>query len=213
MIAELKIIGESMEKTQREVVILKAYEAYHAYGQMLHFYAIKNLLDYLEASPQATFSSMGTALAGERQREWVNLGGQLVSGRDVEQLRNDIGTGRLDSWSDIHHRYDALWQDYPRAKQRHAYVTLRDLLESDTLDKQQWLAALDRAVEIQEYIRDQVYLSRKKDFDNPFRQATYRSLEEMTAAIGTIEDNSFIKQVRTETETFKQRVEQIKKRV
>ena len=66
--------------------------------------------------------------------------------------------------------------------------------------------------EIQEYIRDQVYISRKKDHDNPFRQATYRNLEEMTAAIGTIEDNSFVKQVRAETKIFEQRINTIKKR-
>ncbi|MFC1636156.1 DUF4954 family protein [Planctomycetota bacterium] len=212
-IAGLKITGENMEKSQREVVILKAYEGYHAYGQMLHFYAINNLLEYMEASPKTTFSSMCAELDGDRQREWVNLGGQLVAGIDVEQLRSDIGTGQLCSWTDIHNRYDALWRDYPLAKQRHAFATLCDLLGTDTLNEDHWLAALDRAIETQEYIRDQVYNSRKKDFENPFRQATYRNLDEMTAAIGTIEDNSFIKQVQTETESFKQRIEQTKVRV
>jgi hypothetical protein len=71
---------------------------------------------------------------------------------------------------------------------------------------------LNKAVKIQEYIRDQVYITRKKDFENPFRQATYRNMAEMTAAIGTIEDNSFVKQVRAETEEFKNKIEQIKKR-
>ena len=66
--------------------------------------------------------------------------------------------------------------------------------------------------EIQEYVRDQVYTTRKKDFENPFRQATYRNMDEMTAAIGTIEDNSFVKQVRGETEEFEKRIQQIKKR-
>ena len=33
----------------------------------------------------------------------------------------------------------------------------------------------------------------------------------MTAAIGTIEDNSFIKQVRNEAEEFKKHIEKIKK--
>jgi len=71
---------------------------------------------------------------------------------------------------------------------------------------------LDKTVAIQEYIRDQVYASRKKDHDNPFRQATYRNTEEMVAAIGTIEDNSFVKLVREETENFKAAVEEMKKK-
>jgi len=67
-------------------------------------------------------------------------------------------------------------------------------------------------VAIQEFIRDQVYASRKKDFDNPFRQATYRNAEEMTAAIGTIEEDGFVRQVRTDTEEYGKRVQQIKER-
>jgi hypothetical protein len=85
---------------------------------------------------------------------------------------------------------------------------------SDTkaLSKEQWFNALHKAVKVQDFIRDQVYISRKKDYDNPFRQATFRNMEEMIAVIGTIDDNSFIKQVRAETEAFKKLVLQIKKR-
>jgi hypothetical protein len=86
------------------------------------------------------------------------------------------------------------------------------LLGTDTLTHDQWIAALDRAVKIQEYIRDQVFFSRKKDYDNLFRQNTYRTLAEMTAAIGTVEGNSFIKQVRLETDEFKKYVAEIKQR-
>jgi len=210
--AGLQVFGENMEKSKRKVVILKAVEGYRAYGQMLHYYAIKNLLEYMETNPQATLSSMCKELSGKREHQWVNLGGQLVPSTDVDQLRSDIGSGELNSWKDIHGRYDALWQDYPRAKQCHAFAALCDLLAENTIETRQWRSALEKAVEIQEYIRDQVYISRQKDFDNPFRQATYRNQDEMTAAIGTIEDNSFVKQVRQETENFKKRIEQMKER-
>ena len=43
-----------MEYSRRKVVILKARQAYHAYREMLHYYAVKNLLDYLEANPKPT---------------------------------------------------------------------------------------------------------------------------------------------------------------
>jgi len=67
-------------------------------------------------------------------------------------------------------------------------------------------------VKIQKFVCDQVYNSRKKDFDNPFRQATFRNMDEMNAALGTIEENSFIVQVRQETEDFEKLTEEIKKR-
>jgi len=209
---DLEVLGENMEKSDRKVVILKAVEGYHAYGQMAHYYAVKNLLEYLETHAQATFSSMADDLAGTCDRHWVNLGGQLVPGADVDRLRADVGSGRLGTWDDVHRRYDALWQDYPLARQRHAWATLCDLLGGKRIERTQWIAALDRAIQIQEYIRDQVYRSRKKDFDNPFRQATYRNLDEMTAAIGTAEDDGFVKQMQADTEGLRKRIQQVKNR-
>jgi len=62
---------------------------------------------------------------------------------------------------------------------------------------------LEKTVKIQKFVCDQVYNSRKKDFDNPFRQATFRNMDEMNAALGTIEENSFIVQVRQEPKILK----------
>ena len=73
-----------------------------------------------------------------------------------------------------------------------------------------WPALLDRAVEIQRYIADEVYRTRKKDFDNPFRQETFRSREEMEATVGTIEDNDFVQRVREDTDRFTARVAALK---
>ncbi|NLW83858.1 MAG: DUF4954 family protein [Phycisphaerae bacterium] len=206
-IAELEVLGERMEKSCRKAAICKPHKGYHAYGQMLLYYAVRNLLAYLENHPGADFAAMQNALAGPRQREWVNLGGQLVPTPQVDTLRADIGAGVLDSWEAIHHRYDELWQVYPLEKQKHAFAVLCELFGGQTLTGDQWREALKQSVEVQNYVCEQVYQSRKKDFDNPFRQATYRSLDEMTAAIGTVEDNDFVRQVRQDTETYKQQVE------
>ena len=208
----VEVLGEGMEKSSRDVVILKPDEGYKAYGEMLHYYAIQNLVEYMEARTETTFESMSKELGGERVRDWVNFGGQLMPATDADQLRADIGAGKLDSWQKIHNRYDEIWQQYPLAKQRHSFAVLRDVCGGGELDKDKWSAMLDEAVRIQEYVCEQVYASRKKDYDNPFRRATYRSDEEMIAAIGTIEDNSFVKQVWKETQEFKTRIENIKKR-
>lgn len=207
-----EVLGENMEHSQRKVVIHKARQGYHAYREMLHYYAVKNLLAYLQANPAATRATMCAELAGARQREWVNLGGQLVPGPDVDQLRADIRDGRYPSWAQIHQAYDALWAAYPLQKQRHALATLLDLLETTTLDAQTWNAALDAAVRIQEYVRDQVFLTRQKDHANRFRQTTFRNTAEMRAVVGTPEENSFVKLVRKETEEFRQLVESVKGR-
>ena len=210
--AHVEVLGEHMEKSDRKVVILKAYKSYHAYKDMIHYYGIKNLLDYLRTNTNETFSSMRETLKNSRKIQWINLGGQLIPAQDVDQLRSDIGSGKLASWEEIHERYTTLWTEYPLEKQKHAYASLCTLLGTDIMTREQWIAALDRAVNIQEYIRDQVYISRKKDYDNMFQQNTYRNSAEMTAAIGTVEDNSFIKQVRLETGAFKKLIDETKER-
>ncbi|MGC9455391.1 MAG: DUF4954 family protein [Phycisphaerae bacterium] len=209
----LVVTAENVEKSDREVRILKPRQGYLAYGQMLHYYAVKNLLEYLEANDGTTLESMHTDLAGPRRRQWENLGGQIVARDDVDELRRRIGDGELQTWDDIHRAYDELWQRYPRDKQAHAYATLLELLGVEQPGREQFAAALDEAVVIQRYIRDATYESRKKDYDDPFRTMVYESPEEMEAVVGTIEDNSFVRTVREQTETFEQRVEAAKQRL
>ena len=212
VVNNLAVLGENMENSRRKVMILKTYKAYHAYGDMLHHYAIKNILAYFGSHPEATISSMQNDLKIKRQPEWINLGGQIMQKTDMDDLRSDIGSGTLNTWEDIHNRYNKLWAKYPLDKQKHAYGLLCEMLGTDKLTELQWEEALNKAVDIQDYVCDQVYTSRKKDYDNSFRQATFRNPDEMKAAIGTIDDNSFIIQVRKETDDFKKLVSDIKGR-
>jgi hypothetical protein len=208
----LEILAERMENSDRKVVILKAHAAYRAYRQMLHYYAVKNLVAYMTDNPGATLSTMGQTLAGRRDRHWVNMGGQLMKAADLTALKADIKEGRLTTWTAIHEAYDRLWQRYPLDKQRHAFATLLDLLGMESLTPATWAAALDEAVSIQEFVAEQTFVTRKKDYENPFRQMVYTTPDEMTAVLGTAEANSFVKQVRKDTQAFKDLVAAVKQR-
>jgi hypothetical protein len=209
----LEILGEGMEKSKRKVRILKAYKSYHAYGDMIMHYAIKNALKWLEDNPEETFQTMAEKLDSVRQREWMNLGGQLIMMNDIEQLRSDINDGVLNSWKEIHKRYNEIWKSYPLDKLRHAYLALKFVLGVETISDEDWTAILDKEIDIQHYIMDQVYETRKKDYENPFRRATFRSEEEMIAAYGELEENSFIKLQREESRQCIERIQTIKKRL
>ena len=209
----LEIFGENMEKSNRCVLIRKPWRAYHAYGDMLVHYAMTNVLDYLEANPGETLTSLSAFLKSRRQREWINLGGQLMTATEFDRMRADIRSGKLASWKDVHKRYNDIWRRYPVDKLRHAYLSLCDLLGADHLDAAAWQHAIAEEERIQRFICDAVYDSRRKDHENPFRQATYRNAEEMTAAIGTPEENSFVRQVRSETETNLRRLEELRLRI
>ena len=205
----LQVFGENMEKGKRRVRILKVYDAYKSYGDMLVYYAVKNVMKYLLDNPQATFGTIGGLIQGRREKDWSNLGGQLMQTSDLDQLRADIRNGKLDSWEAIHNRYDEIWERYTVDKLRHAYQSLCYLLETETITDDMWRDVLKRAVGIQQYICDQVYVTRKKDYDNIYRKQTYRNSEEMIVAIGPLEENSFIKQVRNETDDFNNKINEL----
>lgn len=207
----LEVLGENLENSKRKTLIVKPFAAYHAYGQILHYAAVKSLLDYRHADVDATFDSMKKELHGNAPRQWLNLGGQLVCEQDIDRLLADIASGKLNTWQDIHKRYDQLWQAYPLQKQKYAFALLTDLYDG-RLAKDQWHDAMLRAIKIQDYICQQVYQSRAKDFENPFTHALFRNPDEMTACLGSIDDNAFIQQVRAETDAFKKAIAAIAQR-
>lgn len=208
----LEVLGENMEHSSRKVLILKPWKAYHAYHDIIMFYAVKNLMSFLNSDRDLSVADMNNSLKGERVKEWVNLGGQLMRREDVDSLRADIGSGKLPDWHDVHKRYDELWARYQTDKQRHAFATLTDATGIGAISPEGWKLLLANAVEIQQFVSDQVYKSRKKDFDNPFKMNTFRNGDEMKAAFGDVDENSFIVQVREETEAFKILAEELGKR-
>ncbi len=192
----LTVLGEGMERSARPVRLLKVYDAYHAYGDMLVHYAVSNVM--------ATEQEGGGAVLGQLcgasfpECPWVNLGGQLVQLPDLDALRADIREGRLDSWSAIHERYDELWSRYPSDKLHHAVACLCRVLGVEVMTPALWQQVLAREEGIQRYMAEQVYVSRKKDHDNSFRASTCRNAEEFAAVFGEVDDNSFVKQMRDE---------------
>lgn len=211
-IESLEVLGEGMENSNRKVVIRKVYSAYHAYGDMVLLYAVKTLLRFLEVHPSENLDSMNKKWQKERLFPWVNCGGQLITKSDLEKLLDEIVFDKLTTWDQIHAQYHGFDKKYFMEKSRYAFAVLCHLFETEALSKNQWHEILDRAIEIQESIQRQVYLSRKKDFEYPFRHITFQTQEEMSSVLGNIEDDQIIQLVREKTLAFKQHLAEIKKR-
>ena len=165
---------------KRKVTVLKAAQGYKAYEEMLIYYAMSTLTDDGEktALPDARLGE------GAREREWVNLGGQLVPQATLDELMGQIERGEIDSWDEIHARYDQWWEAYPDLCHRHAYHTLCDLLACQKIGEEQWQTLLQRYSTIRQYVADQVRITRQKDEENLFRQMTYRNDAELQAVLG-----------------------------
>ena len=210
VIDTLTILGEGMENSRREVHILKAYDAYHAYGDMLIHYAMSNVLDYFDNHTPQWEELTKLTKKEQTSDSWINLGGQLVMGKDLDTIRQDICNGTLSSWDDIHQRYDELWERYATDKLCHALQALCIVMNTEVMTPDLWLQALAHEERIQRRISEQVYLSRKKDHDNPFRSVTCRNAEEALTVYGTPEENNFVNQVREEMFANIRRIERLR---
>ncbi len=209
-LADTVVTIDDAESGSRTAIFRNPARAYAAYRQMLLHYAVRNLVDYLQDTDGATLSSMLEDLGqAERKTHWTNMGGQLMRSADVAELREKINNGELNNWDAIHAAYNRLWDLYPKQKHQHALAVLRLLLGND-ITADAWAGALDESVAIQQYIRDQVYTTRAKDFENPFRQTTFDDDAEAEAVAGTIEDNDFVNQVREETQAYEALVDSLR---
>ena len=176
--AKIEVEAYGMEHNKRKTILLKPGNGYRAYEEMLIYYAMRNLTErYGEEVPPVLLGE------GKRTQRWINIGGQLVAGADIDQMLEDIETGRLENWNDIHERMDKLWEQYPEQKVKHAYQILCELSQKKTLDADEWRGYLRRFHQIEQYVEDQVKITRQKDADNEFRKMTYWDENEMSAVL------------------------------
>jgi hypothetical protein len=205
----LDIVATGIENSRRPVRILKAGRAWNAYRQMAHYYAVRTLMEFMEAQGWENLDALKANLEPLGATTWVNVGGQVMTASDLDALLEGIRTGRFGDWNAVHAEQDRLWKAYPRQKAAHALgVLLR--LEGWTLDElipTRWIEALDLARTTQFEIARRTHDSRARDHVNPFRSLTYDSQAEMEAVLGTLEDNSFVQQTAREAEEFARRVE------
>ena len=172
------VIATGLEKGKRKTVILKSKEAMVAYHEMLVYYSMQTLTN------NGKSMNLPNLTLGYRETRWINLGGQLISGTDFDQLISDIETNELKSWNDIHNRYSQLWAEYPKAKQQHAYAILCELLHKTSIALDDWKTFLSQYEMLRRKVSDEIVKTRHKDEINPFRQMTYDNLDEMNAVLG-----------------------------
>jgi hypothetical protein len=209
-----EISAPELERNERQAVLLKPRKARAAYEEMLRFYAMNALIAYLESRPDLSFEALAEEAEKPEARitDWVNLGGQIVPAFRVDDLRFRIREGNIESWKAIHKAYDEFWAAYPLDKARHAWAVLK-FLRINAANAGGFIRELEHALETKRWIADQVYRSRAKDFQDPFRIITYRGKEEMNQVVGTAEDNFFVILTKKKLAQFEETVKLLKQRL
>ena len=220
------VLAKGMERHNRSQVLLKPRRARAAYREMLLYYAIKTLASYLEEKPAMSYDAFVKEMKKEtgkyegRVTEWVNLGGQIVPAFRVDKLREQIRQGEINTWEGIHGSYDEMAAAYPLDKACHAWEVYRYLTketagaaEHPLKDLECFKKELEALIMIRGFIADQVYKTRAKDYDDPFRSMTYRNKEEMEQVVGSAEGNSFVKLIREKTKRLEESVRKLSVRL
>ncbi len=198
---------------KRRAKILHPLRGYLWYRKMLRFYGARELKS---AVFQVLTRVRGGKQSAERvvaeirtryrtpYRSWDNIGGQLIPEQVLAELLRRVIEKRIISWEQLHEAYDAAWKEYPEQRTAHALHCLLYSydLKSDELTPDFVRQVLQESVEVAKELLDRAYESRRKDYTNPFRRATFRNPEEMEAVWGKLEDITFLKSYTVETENF-----------
>ena len=209
---QLEVLVEGLECTNRPALIVKAPEAYQIYKELIVYYALTNLINYIQFKNITSFEQIISILPQHGQRgAWKNIGGQLISEDGVNALINGIKDGTTQSWVDVHSFYEESGVQYHEQKLQHALISLFEIrestMESFTPDILKQL--LNESVATKEWMTNNIYKSRAKDYQSEFRRMVYDNDKEMEEVIGRLDENTFILQQLDELENFKQQVSTI----
>ncbi|MDD7201564.1 MAG: DUF4954 family protein [Sphaerochaetaceae bacterium] len=199
-LGDLVVEAKQFENSAFPVEVVKASEGYRAYKDMLSYYGEKSLLGYLSASGESLSSfDMRTE---EKMLPWENVGGQLIRKDHMDALRRDILSGKVDSWEGVHQAYREIATHYEEEKAVLGIQVLRLLSGHEHLTEKDWAKCLQHLADVRSYIEMQVYLTKEKDYQNPFRMTTYENEAERDAVLGKVDDNPFIQQSKATTQSL-----------
>ena len=194
-------------------LIYKPVQAYKTYRKVVKYFATKTLMEFCQSLNQ----DMLTVDLVERIRtlplftEWENVGGQIIPSEKIRELFKSIKNGEINTWEAVHEFYKLCSCAYDQYKVRYALYLLEQLysrpIEEFSVDLYR---NITDDVSIVAYdIYNASLKSREKDYTDYYRSMVYRSDEEMDSVIGPLEDNSFLRQLRADTEEFTTKIREI----
>ena len=212
LLQELEITAVGFENTNRKVQLIKVPACYDLFKRMLFYYAGNLLCKFVKSNKMRDLAALTEVIPSKLALgEWSNIGGQLVRTADVQKLVKDIHTGKVKSWDDVHAFYKTQAAAYPLQKLLHALGAVQRVKIFNW--KKQAGPALKElllsSVETRQWMTERIFMSREKDYKNPFRQMTYESIAEMEKVIGPLNENSFILQEKRNLEDYKKAVKSI----
>jgi len=204
---DLEIFADGFENTNRKTKLIKVSSCYKVFKDLVNYHAANLLVNYINVNNAGSLESLHLAAPPLASlSEWKNIGGQLIRADVIDEVQKDIREGRFTGWEDIHAVYSEQGANYAMDKLRHALAAMKEATGL-SIDKNDLHALLEESVVTKQWMVNNIYSSREKDYINPFRLMVYENAEEMNTVIGSLEDNVFIKQEKAAMEKYRKDVD------
>ena len=143
--------------------------------------------------------------------EWQNVGGQVIPSAKINELFDLIKQRKINTWEEVHQFYEECQKNYEAYKARYSLWILEQLYARKVVDFSKDITKdiLKDVIAVSTYMYESSISSREKDYTDYFRTITYKNQEEMLEVVGKLEDNSFLKELKIETDEFVKKLEGI----
>jgi hypothetical protein len=209
---ELEILADGWENSDRKVRLVKVSQAYSVFKELIAHYAAEQLLSLIRTRKAGSYEELLKVLPASLPfHKWVNVGGQLIRESELQKLIGQIHTGRVKEWEQIHQFYTRQGENYAQDKLYHALAALKEVrgISLRRAGKEAFRDLLLQSIVTKEWLTKNIYVSRAKDYINPFRKMVYNSTEEMNTVIGSLQDNGFIRQEKETLKKYRKEVEEV----
>lgn len=204
---ELEFIVTGIENSKRKVILTKVPQAYRIYKELVVYYGINQLLLYAEKTKPAGWEAFYHSLPLKSKRsDWINAGGQLIPAAELKKLIRLIHKRQVNSWDEVHEFYKKKSLEYQQDKLQHAFASLMQIsgITPEKFSAEHFKSLVQKAIITREWMVKNIYSSRAKDYQNPFRKMVYETNKEMNAVLGKLNENSFIREQKQEMKEYRQ---------
>ncbi len=194
-------------------VIYKPVEGYREYIKIAKYYAVSCLIEWCEKNNKWSMSMEDFRTVEEYPlyKKWLNAGGQVIPEEKIFSLFEMIKNGQINSWDQVHGFYDKCFNEYTHDKARVALYIFEELYSKKISEftKEDFLDIKKDVTAVAINMLEESISTREKDYTDFFRTITFRNKKEMEAVLGTVQNNSFLKELRVSTETFIDKADKI----
>ena len=193
--------------------IYKVPQGYTEYRRIVKYFAVDSIMSWVKKNGGDVLTGKEIAALSEipLHTAWSNAGGQVIPDAELDVLFEKIKDGGICCWDEVHGFYDEVQEHYVEYKARYALHLLEMLYSRPVMDftPEIFSDITEDVLAVSDHMLSSSFSSREKDYTDFFRTVTFRNKEEMEAVLGTIEDSSFLRDLKITTAKFNSDVKKL----